>query len=171
MSIVEADIVLSKKLPYDQSLIERSLAKLGKVIVLKTSWYKDVMDELESSALSYFESNGVPIDKIEVLDVPGTLELPLSFKMVLSEMQNVDLVVLLGCVVKGGTPHFDIICQSVFDQVLETQNEYLVPSGVGVLTVNTLEQARQRKNKGAEAAQAALEMFLFKNKIKSESRV
>jgi len=135
------------------------VSSVRKVILLRTTWYPEVVDALESSAQDYLISAGVPVDGISVHAVPGSFELPLAAQLAIQK-QSPDFVVALGCIVEGGTPHFHYVCQAVTNALMQVQLETGVPVGFGVLTVNTLEQALERKNKGAEAAAAALMMAL-----------
>lgn len=166
MSLNEAKIILNKKPNFSDEILNESHQKLKNVIILKTSWYSEIVDSLERSALSFLQKVDVDSSKVKVLPVPGTLEMPLAFSEVLQKFSPEDtLIVMLGCIVKGGTPHFDIICHASFKQILEIQTKACVASGVGILTVDNIEQAKERQDKGSEAAQAAFEMFLLKQQL------
>ncbi|MEO5668984.1 MAG: 6,7-dimethyl-8-ribityllumazine synthase [Bdellovibrionota bacterium] len=152
-------------LPKVQTLIEK---RKPRIVILKTLWYPEVMDGLVASAKSYFTDAGfVPADLL-VLDVPGSFELPLAsewaFEGVLEGQKGpADIVVALGCVLRGETPHFDFVCSAASQGLMNAQQKYKKALGFGVLTVDNLDQAIARRSKGTEAAQAALFMHLIRN--------
>ena len=102
---------------------------------------------------------------VDVLWVPGAFELPLAAQAA-AETGRYDAIVVLGAVIRGGTPHFDYVCRAVTDGVRSVTLATRVPIAFGVLTTDTPEQALERAappgepgaNKGAEAADVALEM-------------
>lgn len=158
MSLEEAKNV-ERMLPVGVTAEEMRAVARGcrKILILKTAWYPEILDGLEQSARAFFLEWGVPAEALVVHSVPGSFELPLGVKMFL-DGASWDCVVALGCVVRGGTPHFEYVCQASVQGLQTVQLESGVPVGMGVLTVDSLEQALARKNKGAEAAQAALWM-------------
>jgi 6,7-dimethyl-8-ribityllumazine synthase len=89
--------------------------------------------------------------------VPGSFELPLAAK-VMAETGSFDAVVVLGAVVRGDTPHFDYVAGECAAGVMRAQLETGVPIVFGVLTTDTVEQAKARIDKGAEFAAGAVEM-------------
>jgi 6,7-dimethyl-8-ribityllumazine synthase len=108
------------------------------------------------------EARGVTPEDVHVAWVPGAFELPLAARA-LAVSGRYDAVVTLGAVIRGGTPHFDYVCQGVTDGVREVMRETGVPVAFGVLTTDDAEQALARAggsegNKGVDAALAALEM-------------
>lgn len=132
-------------------------------VILKSRWYPEVIDALESGARNQLLENGVPTNGIESIFVPGTYELPLTAQFAL-ESGNFDAAICLGCVVHGETPHFDFVCQSAAQGILKVGLKTGKPAIFGVLTTFTLEQAKERAggllgNKGIDAANAALEML------------
>lgn len=169
MSLTEANRILEEKLPrgFDPAVFYAHCASLKRVVILRTSWYPEVVDSLVLSAKKYLLDNKVNPEAIEVLHVPGAFELPLAVELCLKNdsKQVVDLVIALGCVVNGETPHFDFVCQAVSRGIMDVQIKHGRPVGFGVLTVNTMAQALSRKDKGAEAAQAALAMSLLRSHL------
>lgn len=140
-----------------------------RVVILKTLWYPEVIENLSESAQAYLKGAGVPADEILVVEVPGSFELPLAtewaFEGVLAGQKSpADFVIALGCVIQGDTPHFDFVCAACTNGLMEAQQKYKKALGFGVLTVNNLDQAVARRSKGAEAAQAALFMHLTRTK-------
>lgn len=128
-----------------------------RVGVVAATWHAEVVDALLERALATAEKAGaVPT----VVRVPGTVELP----VVAQELARThDAVVALGVVVRGGTPHFEYVCDSVTAGLTRVALDESTPVGNGVLTTNTLEQAVDRsgvpgssEDKGAEATVAAL---------------
>jgi 6,7-dimethyl-8-ribityllumazine synthase len=116
-----------------------------------------VTSGLLDSALAELERLGVRADSITIMPVPGAFELPLA-AMALSKSRRFSCVIALGCVIRGETPHFEYVAGEAASGVLLAGLETGVPVAFGVLTVDTIEQAEARLEKGAEAARSALEM-------------
>ncbi len=96
--------------------------------------------------------------------VPGAYELPFMAQVL---CKNFDAIILLGCIIKGETPHFEIISQSISDKVLETSLDKNTPIIFGVLTTNNENEAEQRAAyKGSEFAMSALSVLDTLNKLK-----
>jgi 6,7-dimethyl-8-ribityllumazine synthase len=136
------------------------------VLMFKTGWYSEVVGGLETSAIEFLRSHGIKDEAMEVVDVPGSYELPFAIDSVFSTNLRPDMALALGCVVRGETPHFDFVCNVVASGVSELSIKHKTPVGFGVLTVDSLEQALARKSKGAEAAHAALAMFNLQKSVK-----
>jgi 6,7-dimethyl-8-ribityllumazine synthase len=136
------------------------------VFIFKTSWYPEITQALVESAIQYLRNFSIPEDCIELVPVPGSYEIPFAMASVFSSPLKPDMAIALGCVVKGGTPHFDFVCQTVARGVSEVSIQHRVPTGFGVLTVDNLEQAKERVNKGQEAAHAALSCFNLVKSVK-----
>ncbi len=107
-------------------------------------------------------ARGADADAIALYWVPGAFEIPLAASRIAASGE-VDAVITLGSVIRGGTPHFDYVCRAVTDGVREASVASGVPIAFGVLTTDDIAQAWDRVggahgNKGAEAALAALEM-------------
>jgi len=108
------------------------------------------------------QGNGVPEDMIEIMHVPGSIELTFGAR-ILAEKENMDGIICLGCVIRGETAHFDYVCQSVTQGLTALNTHHEIPFIFGVLTTETLEQALDRAggkygNKGDEAAITAIKM-------------
>jgi 6,7-dimethyl-8-ribityllumazine synthase len=106
--------------------------------------------------------HGVDPDKIDVVKVPGTFEIPVTAQR-LASSRRYDAVICLGAVIRGATPHFDYIAGEAANGVATTALKTGVPTTFGVITAVTIEQAIERAgtkmgNKGFEAALAAIEM-------------
>ena len=116
-----------------------------------------VTNGLLSSALEELERLGVRGDSVTIMPVPGAFELPLA-AMALSKSRRYSCVIALGCVIRGETPHFEYVASEAASGILLAGLETGVPVAFGVLTVDTIEQAESRLEKGAEAVRSGLEM-------------
>nr|WP_155073075.1 6,7-dimethyl-8-ribityllumazine synthase [Streptomyces taklimakanensis] len=130
-----------------------------RVAVIAAQWHEKVMNGLLDGALRALGELG--IHEPTVLRVPGSFELPVAAKVLAA--RGYDAVVALGVVVRGGTPHFDYVCQGVTQGLTQVSVETGVPVGFGVLTCDTEEQALDRaglegstEDKGHEAVTAAV---------------
>jgi 6,7-dimethyl-8-ribityllumazine synthase len=117
----------------------------------------DVTNRLLESALAALDAADVPREQITVVPVPGAFELPLA-AMGLAKSRRYACVVALGCVIRGETAHFDYVAGEAASGLQLAALETGIPVAFGVLTVDTLEQAMARTDKGAEAVSSALEM-------------
>lgn len=122
-----------------------------------------ITDSLLKGAEDILVRHGIDSDDIDCVWVPGAFEIPTAAKVML-ETGKYDAIVTLGAVIRGATPHFDIVAGECASGVSRLATEYGVPVIFGVLTVDTIEQAIERAgtkagNKGAEAALTALEMI------------
>ena len=141
--------------PVQQEIPDGSGLRLG---VAATTWHADIVDALLERALATAGKAG--IETPTVVRVPGTVELP----VVCQELaRRHDAVVALGVVIRGGTPHFDFVCNAATDGLTRVALDHQVPVGFGVLTCDTDEQAIERaglegskEDKGYEATSAAL---------------
>ena len=130
--------------------------------IVTAQWNAEVTGTLYNGAISFLEKHGVKPENIIEVTVPGSFELTSGADLMLSK-KDVDAVICIGCVIKGETPHFDFICSAVANGVSQVSIKYNKPVIFGVLTTNTLEQAKDRAggkhgNKGDEAAATALLM-------------
>lgn len=121
-----------------------------------------VTTRLLSGAREALAAAGVGDDAVDVVWVPGAFEVPAAAQRV-ALMRGVAAVICLGCVIRGGTPHFDYICSAAAHGVIQAASLTGVPMAFGILTTDSVEQAVERaaagpSNKGYEAASAALEM-------------
>lgn len=121
-----------------------------------------LVDRLLAGAISAFARHGVNAQALEIVRVPGAFELPLA-AMAVGRRDDIAAVVTLGCVIRGGTPHFEYVCAESARGVGATALALDKPVIFGVLTTDDQAQAAARAggahgNKGEEAALAALEM-------------
>lgn len=125
-------------------------------------WNGEITEQLLEGALRALRRQDVADDDLQVYRVPGAFELPLAARKV-AETGRFDAVIVLGAVIRGGTPHFDYVCAETTRGIGEVALATGVPVAFGVLTTDDQEQARARAgpggdNKGEEAALTALEM-------------
>lgn len=135
--------------------------------VVVAEWNLEITSALAEGAVDTLKKHGAKDDNILVKFVPGSFELPLGAQY-FAEMENVDAVLLLGCVIQGETRHFNYICEGVTRGTMELNLKYNKPFVFGVLTTNNLQQALDRAggkhgNKGDEAAVTAIKMVHLKN--------
>ncbi|HXQ97959.1 MAG TPA: 6,7-dimethyl-8-ribityllumazine synthase [Candidatus Limnocylindrales bacterium] len=133
-----------------------------------------ITEKLLRSALDALESAGASEKQIEVVRVPGAFEIPLASKK-LAETGKVQAVIAIGCVLRGETTHYDLICTEVARGVQLAQLDTGIPIIFCVLTCDTLEQAIDRAglkggNKGHEAGLAAIEMATLSRKLFSATK-
>jgi 6,7-dimethyl-8-ribityllumazine synthase len=128
------------------------------VAVVAASWHDEVMGGLLDGSLRGLADAGVT--DVQVVRVPGTFELPVACAAL---AEHVDAIVALGVVIRGGTPHFDYVCQAATTGITEVAVRTRVPIGFGVLTCDDEAQALDRaglpgsaEDKGHEAATAAV---------------
>jgi 6,7-dimethyl-8-ribityllumazine synthase len=140
-----------------------------RVVIVAASWHQQVMDGLVAGAVKTVEAAGA---KAELHRVSGAFELSLAAQAAIAG--GADAVVALGVVIRGGTPHFDYVCQAVTDGINRVSLDTGVPIGFGVLTCDDEQQALDRaglanskEDKGAEAANAALAMLKVLDNLKN----
>jgi len=130
-----------------------------RIAVVVSRFNEDISKRLLRGALAALEEHGV--QDPDVLWVPGSLELPVTV-LALAEKGNHDAIVCLGCVIRGETYHFEIVAGQAAAGIMQVQLDTGVPVAFGVLTTEDKEQALARSgpknNKGAEAAEVAIEM-------------
>ena len=140
-----------------------------KVVIVQATWNARITGELLTGCASVLHENGLVDENITVLKVPGSFELIGGTKLALEQLKP-DAVVCLGCVIKGDTPHFEYVSQSVTQGLTLLQTQTTVPIVFGVLTVLNEDQALQRVggsagHKGKEAAQTALQMIALRQHV------
>lgn len=139
-----------------------------RVALCVARFYPELADALERSAREALEQAGVAA--IERYEVPGAFELPLLAKYA-AESGRHDALVALGAVIRGQTDHYEYVCAAAARGLQSVQLQTGVPIGFGVLTVETVEQARERVRGGAKrdtgrnAAQAALASLAVKRAL------
>ncbi len=153
---------------YDKSSMPD--ASKMKFAIICSEWNDKVTGALLKGAYDTLMVNGVKEENIFVEYVPGTFELTFGAKRAM-QFYRPDAVIVLGCVVRGGTPHFDYVCGGVTQGITSLNEEGTIPVIFGVLTTDDMQQALDRAggslgNKGDEAAVTAIKMVALSNKLK-----
>ena len=161
----------------------------GRYAIVVARFNSDITEALLDGCRHTLAAHGVTEDRITVARVPGAFELPLTCEH-LAASGNYVAVLALGCVIRGGTPHFDYVCQEASRGMMEVNLKHRIPVIMGLLTCDDLPQALHRadrevltgsaqveegrlqkttprSNKGSEAAEAALEMVSLLAQIDS----
>lgn len=134
-------------------------------------WNPEITSALRDGAVETLVAHGLTKAQIQICDVPGSFELPTAALMMLDANSDLDAVICLGCVIQGETRHFEFISQAVANGITKVAIDYGVPVIFGVLTCDTMEQAKERAggkhgNKGIEAAVSCLKMIALQRKLK-----
>lgn len=138
----------------------------GRFAIVASRFNAHVVDRLVDGALEAFRKTGTEVGEVALVRVPGAFELPLAAAY-LADNEEYDAIVALGCVIRGQTPHFELVSRAATDGLGRVALEFGIPIGFGVLTTDTLEQAMARSggangsagnNRGFDAAMAAIEM-------------
>ncbi|MDE6576657.1 MAG: 6,7-dimethyl-8-ribityllumazine synthase [Muribaculaceae bacterium] len=134
----------------------------GDFFVITADWNPNITFPLRDAAIEVLRKGGVSEKRIHSLSVPGTVEL-VNAAAVTMENTNAAAIIVIGCVIRGDTPHFDYVCEIAASGVAHLNAKGKAPVIFGVLTVDNLQQAVERAggalgNKGAEAAAAAITM-------------
>lgn len=130
--------------------------------IVVADWNSEITYAMAQGAIDIFIKHGVQEENIDVIHVPGTVELTYGAARIMRE-EHVNAVVVIGCVIQGETPHFDYVCQSVTQGVAALNTQGKVPVIFSVLTVLNKQQALDRcggklGNKGIEGAYTAIRM-------------
>ena len=133
-----------------------SRLRIGLVVA---AFHDDITSALQKGAEEVLRSWKVAPKHIHVVHVAGSFEVPLA-TLRLVKKHKLDAVVALGCIVKGETKHDEYLARAVTDGLMRVSLDTGVPVGLGVLTVNTLSQAKKRLDYGAAATRAALRAAL-----------
>ena len=143
--------------------IEGNLKADGKKFAIVVARFNSfVVEKLLEGALDSLVRSGALESDIDVVRVPGALEIPLATKK-LAGLQKYDAIICLGAVIRGATPHFDVVVNEASKGTAQVGLEFGIPVLFGVLTTESIEQAIERSgtkagNKGSEVAVAAIEM-------------
>jgi 6,7-dimethyl-8-ribityllumazine synthase len=142
------------------------------LLIIEARFYEAIADELLRGAVAVIEGAGATHDRVSV---PGALELPAALAMALEAADhggtNHDGYVILGCVIRGETSHYDIVCNESARAIMALASAESLSLGFGILTVENEAQAWVRarvedKNKGGAAAEAALAMIALRAQLK-----
>ncbi len=143
--------------------------------IVVSDWNSQVTYAMLDGAVSCLEEAGVSRDKIYIYHVSGSFELVYAAAKLINGNAALDAVIVLGSVIRGGTPHFDYVCQGVTQGISSLNAQGKIPVIFGLLTTDNLEQALDRcggkyGNKGIEGAKTALEMAVTSAKIEQDFR-
>lgn len=143
-----------------------------RVAILVARFNHFVVNSLLEGAIDSLNRHGLPKDNIDVIYAPGAYELPLAAKEAAMQ-QRYDGIVALGVVIRGGTAHFEYVAGSCIQGLSKVGLDHALPIGLGVLTVESIEQAIERSgtkagNKGEEAALAMIEMVNLRASMNSQ---
>lgn len=148
---------------YDpNSMPDASAMKVGIVVA---EWNYDITSKLLEGAFNTLTANGVKPTNVVVKWVPGSFELVFGAR-ILADQFDLDAVIVLGCVIRGDTPHFEYVCSGVTQGITQLNLTEDIPFIFGLLTNDTMQQSIDRAggihgNKGDEAAVTAIKMIQF----------
>ena len=133
---------------------------MKKILIINANYYNLIARKLAQQSINFLKNK----TSISVIEVPGIFEIPVTIR---KNINRFDGFVALGCVIKGQTPHFDLICEATFNAIMTISLTYNKPIGNGIITAFNLRQAHERcgikksnkKNKGFEAANAVLSIL------------
>ncbi|MDA7813773.1 6,7-dimethyl-8-ribityllumazine synthase [Candidatus Pelagibacter sp.] len=123
-----------------------------KYLIIIANYYEDIAKGLLDSALKLIPKSNF----IKIIKVPGVFEIPVTIS---KNIKKYDAFLALGCVIKGETPHFDFISQASTNAIMDLSIKNQKPIGNGIITCLNMRQAKARKKKGAEAAQAVISIL------------
>jgi len=145
------------------------LPKDACIVIVHTQWNADIVNKLLEGCTNILDKYGM--QNYRTIGVPGAFEIPFTIKHFWDTYQNKfekpQVFIALGCVLRGGTPHFDYVSKAITDGILQLNLTLPVPTIFGVLTLDNQQQADERTggvhgNKGEEAALSALKMITLK---------
>lgn len=131
-------------------------------VIIRAVWNSHITGPLAEGAMEHFRKIGVSEANVTVIEVPGAVELVFAAKRAIRTLKP-DAVIIVGCVIRGDTPHFDYVCENVTLGTAAINAEGETPVIFCLLTVDSEQQALDRAggllgNKGTEAAEAAVNM-------------
>lgn len=137
------------------------------LLVLEARYYEPINDDLLAGVDQALKEAGATYD---VVSVPGSYELPAALEMAATGNKKYDGYVTLGCIIRGATSHYDLICEAISHKFQDQVTAHKLAFGFGVLTCENYEQAEERADKarkdyGGHAAKAALRMIALKKQF------
>ena len=134
---------------------------MKQILIVNANYYDKISKNLLSSSKKLLIRKKT---RVKIFNVAGIFEIPVAIK---KNIKKFDAFVALGCVIKGKTPHFDFICKSTFDAIMNLSILYNKPIGNGIITAFNIKQAEERcglvrsnkTNKGLEAARAVMSIL------------
>lgn len=162
-------MVVKTKPPTGAASKVKPFAEAVRVLIIEARYYEHVSDELAAGAIAALEAAGAGYDRVSV---PGALEIPQALAQAAAAGRiprragnpKWDGAVALGCVIRGETAHYDIVCNNANHWMMEVAIRHTIPVGNGILTVDTEAQALARARggsdgKGGDAARACLRLI------------
>ena len=136
---------------------------MKKILIINANYYSNITDKLVNSSKKFLKKNKIITN---TMIVPGVFEIPIALK---KNINKFDGFIVIGCVIKGKTPHFDLICRTSFEAIMYLSINYSKPIGNGIITALNKKQAYERSgiiksskpNKGLEAAKAVLSILRY----------
>lgn len=146
---------------------------MSHILIVEAPYYEDVAEKLREGVTSVLEANN---DRFEFIQVTGALEIPAAIKFAASQpdtgrpLDSYDGFIALGCVIRGATSHYDIVCEQSAAGLMDLSIQHNLAIGNGILTCDTKQQAIERadpaqKDRGGHAARAVLQMIEIKEKF------
>jgi len=134
---------------------------MKRILIVNADYYKKVSFSLVAAAKKILIKSKI---QCNIINVPGVFEIPITIRKF---VKKYDGFIALGCVIKGETPHFDLICRSSFDAIMKLAVDFNKPIGNGIITALSMNQAKKRSssnyklksNKGIESATAVISVL------------
>jgi 6,7-dimethyl-8-ribityllumazine synthase len=157
-----------------KSSLPKNAAEGKRFAIVVSRYHEELSQLLHAGALEALKALGAKEDDISTFWVPGSFEIPAAARAI-SQHRDVDAIVCLGVILKGETPHNEYIAREVARGIAQIHAATGIPVTFGVLTPDTLDQAKARSggikgNKGAESAEAAVAMIHLLNEIKQGAK-
>ncbi len=154
----------NQQVPSLYSLKHISPSEINCIAIVVAEWNSKITHALHDGAVTTLLGCGLAADQIETISVPGAFELSYTAARLEEAQKRYDAVILIGCVIRGETSHYDLICNSVTQGATELNLRARTPFIFGLVTVENMDQALARAggsigNKGSECAVAALQMI------------
>lgn len=136
------------------------------VLILEARFYAEISDMLATGAIAALNGHRLSYERLEV---PGAMEIPAALRLA-QRSGKYDAYIILGCVIRGKTYHFEIVCNESARGITDLAKQYGMATGNGILTVENYGQAVRRadpqdKDKGGDAAHAALQLYALREKL------
>lgn len=150
---------------------ESNLMSEHRFAIIVSQFNQSITQKLLQGSLDYLHESGIATQQIQIVQVPGAVEIPLVAQL-LAKSQHYHALICLGAVIRGETSHYDYVCKQVSDGCQRVMLDFEVPVIFGVLTTENEEQAYERAggkagHKGREAAETAIEMLAILDQIKT----
>tara|TARA_Y100000590_G_scaffold446400_1_gene580072 strand:- start:29 stop:424 length:396 start_codon:yes stop_codon:yes gene_type:complete len=128
-----------------------------KICIIESKYNEDITKQISSIAYNELKKSG--INKIDIVKVPGAFEIPVTISRLIKKY---DGFIAVGCIIKGETANFDLICQAITNGIMQLSINEKKTIGNAILTCFNKDQAFERLDKGKEAARAVLEVIKIK---------